>query len=134
MLEPVSQTRPDDVQKPKPAVFLDRDGTIIRDAGYLRRVEDMDIYPFAAEAIRLINQSGRLVVVVTNQSGVARALWTKKPSDHTHGPPKGVDRSGARIDRFYYCPHYPDALVPEYRQKCECRKRTPGWFSPRQET
>ncbi len=112
---------------PRLAVFLDRDGTIIRDADYLRRVEDIELYPFAAQAIRLLNRSGRLVVVVTNQSGVARGLLDEEELGTIHAAlQRQLQDLGARIDRFYYCPHLPTASVEKYRKECECRKPNPG--------
>jgi len=122
-LQPDSSSAP----APTPGVFLDRDGTIIRDADYLRRVEDMELYPFAAEAIRLLNRSGRLVVVVTNQSGIARGILDEEVLGVIHTALQAQLRDqGARIDRFYYCPHLPNASVEKYRRECECRKPNPG--------
>ncbi len=111
----------------RPGVFLDRDGTIIHDAGYLRRVEDMELYPSAAQAIRLLNQSGRLVVVVTNQSGVARGILDEDAVSSIHAALQtDLEHQGARIDRFYYCPHLPNAPVASFSRECDCRKPNPG--------
>ncbi len=111
----------------RPGVFLDRDGTIVHEANYLHRVEDMELYPSAAEAIRLLNQSGRLVVVVTNQSGVARGILSENEISVIHAAlQKQLAHLGARIDRFYYCPHLPNAPVADFSCECECRKPNPG--------
>jgi len=109
------------------AVFLDRDGTINRDTGYLHRIEELEIFPWAAEAIRKLNQAGYLVIVVTNQSGVARGKYDLADVDKLH---KELDRrlaeEGARIDRYYICPHHPDADNEVYGGQCDCRKGQPG--------
>ena len=108
------------------ATFLDRDGTLIEDVGYLRSPADVRLLPGAAEAVRRLNQGDWAVVVVTNQSGIARGLFTTQ--DYQAGE-KQVDRllqlEGARIDAHYFCPHLPDLSGP-----CECRK--PGTLLYRQ--
>ena len=105
------------------AVFLDRDGTIIEDVGYLERVGRIAMYPWSIDAIRVLNRAGLRVVVTTNQSGVARGYFTEALVDEVH---RHIDslvvQGGARIDAYYYCPHHPDAAVETYRQRCECRK------------
>ena len=111
----------------RPAVFLDRDGTINVDAGYVDRLERFELYPFAIDAIRLFKRAGYLVVVLTNQAGVAQGLYGEDfvatLAQHLS------DRAalgGAQIDGHYYCPHSPDAAVPKYRTECDCRKPKPG--------
>jgi D-glycero-D-manno-heptose 1,7-bisphosphate phosphatase len=108
------------------AAFLDRDGTLIEDVGYLRSPADVRLLPGAAEAVRRLNQGGWAVVVVTNQSGIARGLFTNQ--DYEAGE-KRVDRllqlEGARIDAHYFCPHLPELSGP-----CDCRK--PGTLLYRQ--
>jgi D-glycero-D-manno-heptose 1,7-bisphosphate phosphatase len=107
----------------KPAVFLDRDGTIIEDVGYLDRIERLACFPWSADAIRALNRAGLPVVVVTNQSGVARKYFAEAFVDETH---RSLDarlaEGGARIDAYYYCPHHPDGKLPEYSRSCDCRK------------
>jgi len=109
------------------AVFLDRDGTINRDTGYLYRIEDLELFPWATEAIHRLNQAGYLVVVVTNQSGVARGMYDLTEVHKLH---EEIDRrlavNEARIDRYYICPHYPDADHENYGVTCDCRKGQPG--------
>lgn len=126
---PSTRIQPDESNQPvaRAGVFVDRDGTLIREAHYLHRLEDMEIFPCAAEAIRLLNRSGRLVVVVTNQSGVARGILSEGGVRciHTALETQLADL-GARIDGFYYCPHLPGAPVEEYNRECECRKPNPG--------
>lgn len=111
----------------RPAVFLDRDGTIIEERGYLSRLDGIDLFPFTVDAVRLLNRAGLAVVVLTNQSGVARGYFDEAFVQETHRVLGGrVAEGGGRIDAFYYCPHYPDGKVERYRQACECRKPKPG--------
>lgn len=110
----------------KPAVFLDRDGTINVEKDYLYRVEEFEFTPGAVEAIRLLNQAGYLVVVVTNQSGVARGYYTEADVKTLHSHIDHVLVSqGARVDAWYYCPHHEHGKLP-YNQACDCRKPMPG--------
>jgi histidinol-phosphate phosphatase family protein len=101
------------------AVFLDRDGTIARDVPYCSSPEDFKLLPGAADGIRLLNKHGFKVVVVTNQSGIARGYFTEemlaKIHDKMH---RDLAKSGAHIDAIYYCPHHPE-------DNCECRKPKP---------
>jgi D-glycero-D-manno-heptose 1,7-bisphosphate phosphatase len=108
-------------------VFLDRDGTVIEEAGYLDRLERLVFYPYSVDAVRLLNRAGLAVVIVTNQAGVARGIIreTFVADAHRHVI-ETLARGGARVDGFYYCPHHPDASVAEYRVACECRKPQPG--------
>ncbi|CAN5622881.1 D-glycero-beta-D-manno-heptose 1,7-bisphosphate 7-phosphatase [soil metagenome] len=99
------------------AVFLDRDGTIIEDADYLSRVEQVQLLPAAAAAIKRLNDAGWYVVVVTNQSGVARGLFPESQIQVVHDHLAALLGS-ARVDAWYYCPHLGDA--------CDCRKPRPG--------
>lgn len=109
------------------AVFLDRDGTIIREVNYLRRLEDIELLPGAAAAIRRLNQAGILVIVVSNQSGVARGFFDLDfvAACHRHLR-KLLGEQGARIDDFFFCPHHPEAGQKPWRQNCDCRKPEPG--------
>jgi D-glycero-D-manno-heptose 1,7-bisphosphate phosphatase len=111
----------------RPAVFLDRDGTINLDAGYVDRLERFELYPFAIDAIRLFRQAGYLVVVLTNQAGVAQGLYGEDFVAALAGHlADRVQRGGGQIDGHYYCPHSPEAVVPAYRIDCDCRKPKPG--------
>lgn len=104
------------------AVFLDRDGTIARDAHYCRRPEDFYILPTVPEAIRLLNDHHFKVVVVTNQSGIARGYFTKETLAQIHQKMEDeLAKYGARVDAIYYCPHHPD-------DGCECRKPKTALF------
>jgi D-glycero-D-manno-heptose 1,7-bisphosphate phosphatase len=110
-----------------PAIFLDRDGTINEDIGYASHPDDLNIYSFAAEAIRLINDAGFKVIVVTNQSGIARGLYDEAMLSTIHKKLIGeLESHGARIDAVYYCPHHPRIGNQTYRQDCLCRKPQTG--------
>jgi D-glycero-D-manno-heptose 1,7-bisphosphate phosphatase len=110
-----------------PAVFLDRDGTITEEMGYINHLDRVQIYPWAAEAIRRLNRAGRPVIVVTNQSGVARGVFTEELLHQVHQK-IGFDLAAqrARLDAVYYCPHHPEGPLPAYRAKCQCRKPATG--------
>jgi D,D-heptose 1,7-bisphosphate phosphatase len=109
------------------AVFLDRDGTINEEVGYLDSLDKFKIIPCAYEAIRLINESGMKVVVISNQAGVARGLFTEDFVKITHEHLLATLRQKkAHIDNFYYCPHHPTEGIEPYRQNCNCRKPAPG--------
>jgi D,D-heptose 1,7-bisphosphate phosphatase len=109
------------------AIFLDRDGTINEDIGYVTGPDELVVYPWSAEAIRLINESGMKAVVVTNQSGIARGLYTEGDLEAIHQKlALELGSSGARIDAFYYCPHHPRHGSNAYRRACRCRKPCGG--------
>ncbi len=111
----------------KPAVFLDRDGTLIEDVGYLDRLDRIALFPWTVDAIRALNRGGFIVVVITNQSGVARGFFTEAFVEETHRHLAAqLAAGGARIDAYYYCPHHPDGTVAAYRRQCECRKPASG--------
>jgi D-glycero-D-manno-heptose 1,7-bisphosphate phosphatase len=105
----------------RPAAFLDRDGTLIEDVGYLRDPDAVRLLPGAAGAVRRLNTSGYAVIVVTNQSGIARGLLSL---DEYRAGERRLDqllqRQGARLDAHYFCPHLPEVSGP-----CECRKPSP---------
>jgi D-glycero-D-manno-heptose 1,7-bisphosphate phosphatase len=109
------------------AVFLDRDGTLIEEVGYLDRAERVELYPFSADALRALNRAGLRIVMVTNQSGVARGFFSESVVDAVHAH---IERlladAGAHIDAYYYCPHHPDGKVAEYARVCDCRKPARG--------
>lgn len=109
------------------AVFLDRDGTINVEKEYLHRSEEFEFIPGAPEAIRILKEAGYLVVVVTNQSGVARGYYDEAAVHRLH---RFVDRElatvGASIDAYYLCPHHPHHGIGPYRTECACRKPLPG--------
>lgn len=112
---------------PHPAVFLDRDGTIVEDVDYLLRPDQLRLIPGAGAALRRINQAGWRAVVVTNQSVVARGMASEKDLAAVHDRLRAMlAAEGARLDGIYYCPHHPDAGDGPYRRACDCRKPLPG--------
>jgi D-glycero-D-manno-heptose 1,7-bisphosphate phosphatase len=105
------------------AVFLDRDGTLIEEVGYLDRPERVDLYPWSIDSIRALNRAGVRVVMVTNQSGVARGFFDEAMVAAVHARIAALlAAGGAHIDAYYHCPHHPDGKVPEYARACDCRK------------
>jgi len=111
----------------RPAIFLDRDGVVIEDSHYLGNSARVRLVPGAAETIAELNRAGWAVVIVTNQSGVARGLFPLEAVGAVHDHLAGLLRGhGARIDAFHFCPHHPEADVPAFRLDCECRKPKPG--------
>jgi D-glycero-D-manno-heptose 1,7-bisphosphate phosphatase len=108
-------------------VFLDRDGTVIEEVGYLNRLDRIAFFPWSVDAIRVLNDAGFLVVIVTNQAGVARGYFDEALVRDAHELiDRRVKAGGARIDGYYYCPHHPDGAVQAYRETCDCRKPKPG--------
>jgi D-glycero-D-manno-heptose 1,7-bisphosphate phosphatase len=109
------------------AVFLDRDGTVNEEVGYLRDLADLRLIAGAGTAIRQLNEAGLKVVLVTNQSGVARGYFPESLVNEAH---ERLDqmllREGARIDAVYYCPHHPTAGTSSYTIVCDCRKPGTG--------
>jgi D-glycero-D-manno-heptose 1,7-bisphosphate phosphatase len=110
----------------KRAVFIDRDGTINEEKEYLFRRDDFVFIPGAPQAIRLLNDAGFLVIVVTNQSGVARGYYTEEDVHQLHRHiAADLEQFGARVDAWFYCPHHP-AGRGSYALPCRCRKPLPG--------
>ncbi|HEY1372589.1 MAG TPA: HAD-IIIA family hydrolase [Candidatus Binatia bacterium] len=110
-----------------PGVLVDRDGTLIRDVGHLSRVEQIEVLPRAAEALRLMRGRGLKIAIVTNQSAVGRGLLDEKGLDAIHRElEKRLAAAGASIDAIYYCPHHPTKALGSYRISCECRKPDTG--------
>ena len=126
MTEPPANT-PDDG---RPAVFLDRDGTLSEEVGYVRELESFRLYPWSGPSVRRLNDAGLRVIVVTNQAGVARGFLTEEILARVHD--RLVDelaREGARLDAIYYCPHHPEGTVEAYRRECDCRKPKLGMLT-----
>lgn len=111
----------------KPAVFLDRDGTINVEREYLHKVEDFAFIDGAPQAIRRLREAGFLVIVVTNQSGVARGFFGLREVATLHRHlQRELARFGTQVDAFYICPHHPKEGVGEFSGECDCRKGKPG--------
>ena len=115
----------------RPAVFLDRDGTINEDVGYLSALSHLTLYPWAIDAVRLLNRAGYVVAIVTNQGGIGRKMIAPEFVPVLHDEiARRLAAGGAHVDGWYSCPHHPEALIEELRTPCECRKPNPGM--PRQ--
>lgn len=109
-------------EQKRPAVFLDRDGVLIKEKSYVSSVKDMEIFPYAAECVRQIHEKGYYAIVITNQSGVARGLFTEEELAKMNDC---LIRETS-VDAVYYCPHHPDGEIKEYRKICSCRKPGTG--------
>ena len=112
------------------AVFLDRDGTLIEDVGYLRSPEQLLWVPGAGPALRAFQRAGYAIVVLTNQSGVARGYYSEDSVRLVNERirDQALERWGVEIDRFYFCPHHPDGSIGPYAIDCTCRKPAVGMF------
>ena len=111
----------------KVAVFLDRDGTINEEMGYINHLSRFKILPGVTEAIKLLNEKGYLAIVVSNQSGVGRGYFPVEVVHQVHNHLEEILKDeGAKLDGIYFCPHYPRGAVPEYSKECECRKPKTG--------
>ena len=109
------------------AVFLDRDGTINVEKEYLHKVEDFEFIPGAPEAIKRLKDAGLLVIVVSNQSGIARGYFDEQAVETLHQYIQSeLADYGTSIDAFYFCPHHPEKGLGPYKVACDCRKGNPG--------
>lgn len=109
------------------AVFLDRDGVLLYDIGYLARLEDLRWYSCAIEAVRLLNRAGFLVFVATNQGGIGLGLYSERFVRATHDAmAKRLEAGGAHVDEWFFCSHHPRATIDDLRITCDCRKPAPG--------
>lgn len=109
------------------AVFLDRDGTLIRNHHYGCDPDAIELLDGVIQGLKLLKEAGFRLVVVTNQSGIARGFFTEAQLQEMHSRLAGLlERQGVRIDAIYYCPHHPEGTVPHYSIVCDCRKPRPG--------
>ena len=109
------------------AVFMDRDGTISEEIGYVNHPARYRVFPYAAKAVHLLNESGYLAILVTNQAGVARGYFTEDLIGEVHSIlRRELEREGAHLDAIYYCAHHPSVGQEPYRADCDCRKPRPG--------
>ncbi|MDT4955178.1 MAG: D-glycero-D-manno-heptose 1,7-bisphosphate phosphatase [Acidobacteriota bacterium] len=109
------------------AVFMDRDGTISEEIGYVNHPSRYRVFPYSAEAVRLLNEAGWLAILVTNQAGVARGYFTEELIAAVHDVLKQeLSERGAELDAIYYCAHHPTVGEAPYRFDCDCRKPKPG--------
>ena len=113
----------------RPAVFLDRDGTINEQMGYINHITRFVMLPRAAAGIRLLNEQGIAVVVVSNQSGLARGYFPESLIGEVQAKMnRALAEAGAHVDGIYVCPHHPEAKEERFRLACDCRKPKPGLF------
>ena len=111
------------------AVFLDRDGTINVEKNYLYKIEDFEFLPGVIDGLKLLQEAGFLLIIITNQSGIARGYYNEEDFDRlNHWMLEQLKNAGVIISRVYYCPHLPDAPVEMYRKDCDCRKPKLGMF------
>lgn len=111
----------------KPAVFIDRDGTVNEQMGYINHISRFIMLPGTAEAIKLLNDHQYLAIIVSNQSGVARGYFPIELVDEIHAHMRVLlGKKGAFVDGIFFCPHYARGVVPEYSMECECRKPKTG--------
>ena len=111
----------------RPAIFLDRDGTLSHEVGYVNHPSRYRLYPWSVDAVRAINHAGWLAVLVTNQAGVARGYFPETVVHQVMDKLQtAVESGGAHFDAVYVCLHHPTLGEPPYRKDCECRKPRPG--------
>ncbi|MGD9034654.1 MAG: HAD family hydrolase [Desulfobacteraceae bacterium] len=111
----------------KPAVFIDRDGTVNEQLGYINHLSRFVILPGVSEAVRLLNKNNWWAIIVSNQGGVARGYYPIDLVDEIHAFLKSsLKEQGAIIDGIFFCPHHPAGVLPEYSSECDCRKPETG--------
>jgi len=109
------------------AVFIDRDGTISEEVGYINHLSRFRLFPYSAAAIKQLHENDYLAIVITNQAGVARGYFSEEMVQDIHKQmTKDLETSGARLDAIYYCAHHPSVGEPPYQLDCDCRKPKPG--------
>ena len=113
------------MQMKRPAVFIDRDGTISEEVGYVNHPSRFRLFPYSTEAIRVLNNNDWLAILITNQAGVARGYFSEDLIVNVHDQLK-QDLENAQLDAIYYCAHHPSVGEPPYRFDCDCRKPKPG--------
>ena len=112
---------------PEIAVFIDRDGTISEEVGYINHLSRFQIYPWSPQAVSALNRNGLKAILVTNQAGVARGYFTEDLVIQVHEKLRQeLAKADAHLDAIYYCPHHPSVGTEPYRQSCNCRKPKPG--------
>lgn len=111
----------------KKAVFLDRDGTLNPDPGYISDPADFELFPGVAAALADLQRAGYLLILITNQSGISRGLISYDQLDAIHGKLQNLlQQAGCQLDAIYHCPHHPDFPPVDGLSECDCRKPRPG--------
>ena len=127
MIAKQTDSNPAPSRTQRPAAFFDRDGVLNVDHGYVHRTEQLEWVAGAPESVRLLNEAGYYVLVITNQSGVARGFFDEAAVKSFHAHMQNVlAEKGAHIDAFYYCPHHPEGTVKAFAMACNCRKPRTG--------
>jgi len=116
------------MNKKNKAIFMDRDGTVSHEVGYINHITRLRPYSYSAQAVKLVNESDFLAILITNQAGVARGYFEENMVKQVHSllQKKMKQEANANFDDIYYCPHHPEVGEPPYRQNCNCRKPKPG--------
>ena len=111
----------------RPALFMDRDGTVSEEVGYVNHPSRFRVFPYSAEAIKLLSENGWLAILVTNQAGVARGYFSEDVIVQVHEQlRRDLEKAAAKLDAIYYCAHHPSVGEPPYRLDCDCRKPKTG--------
>lgn len=111
------------------AIFLDRDGTLNVEKNYVYKIEDYEFLPGVPEGLKLLHNAGFLLIIITNQSGIARGYYSEEDFLKLNKwMCQELIKNGVNIDKIYYCPHHPQAKIERYRKKCMCRKPAVGLF------
>jgi D-glycero-D-manno-heptose 1,7-bisphosphate phosphatase len=111
----------------RPALFMDRDGTVSEEVGYVNHLSRFRLFPYSAKAIKLLNDNGWLAIIVTNQAGVARGYFSEDVILSVHEQiERDLQTASAKLDAIYYCAHHPSVGAPPYRLDCDCRKPKTG--------
>lgn len=120
--------------KPTKAIFLDRDGVLNRDIGYVYRIEDLEVLAGVPEALAQLKKAGYLLIVISNQAGIARGFYTMQDVDCFHQAMQSYLQKAAhvQIDAFYFCPHHPEAKIVQWQGPCSCRKPEIGMIKAAQ--
>ena len=113
------------IRMKRPAVFIDRDGTLSEEVGYINHPSRFRLFRYSPEAIRILNNAGWLAIMITNQAGVARGYFSEELIVNVHNQLKR-DLQDAQLDAIYYCAHHPSVGEPPYRVDCDCRKPKTG--------
>ncbi len=115
------------------AVFIDRDGTLNEEMGYINHISRFRLYPFIPEALKVLKECGYKLIVVTNQAGIAKGYFTEQLLKEVHEYMQSkLAESSVELNAVYYCPHHPDAEIEEFKKNCSCRKPNPGMIEKAQ--
>lgn len=113
----------------KKAIFLDRDGTINVEKNYLYKIEDFEFLPRVIDALKILQDAGFCLIIITNQSGIARGFYDEEDLMRLHNwMTEDLSKQGILISSIYYCPHHPEATIEKYRKNCNCRKPQIGMY------